>query len=159
MTRYAAGTEVSESRSREEIERTLMRYGASEFASYRSQERGGVAFMLKGRRYQLMVPLPDPDDRRFKFTESRGYMRSAQSAREAYEQEVRRRWRVLLLKLKAAFESVDLGMETVEQALWSLVVLPSGEPIADWAMPRIEHAYRTGGDLPPLLPSGGGNGG
>lgn len=42
MVKYAESTEVSSSRTRDEIERTLRRYGASEFVYGRNEEKNAA---------------------------------------------------------------------------------------------------------------------
>lgn len=62
--RYAAETDVSVARSREEIEATLHRYGATGFG-YVTDETipaAVIVFRLDSRHYRLYVPLPRPDD-------------------------------------------------------------------------------------------------
>ena len=49
MTRYAANTEVSSSRSRDEIERTLERYGADQFLYGWQEESAIVGFRMHER--------------------------------------------------------------------------------------------------------------
>src|SRR5688500_2693571 len=59
MTRYAATTEVSSSRSRDEIERTLTRYGADQFLYGWQETSAVVGFRMHGRQIKFMLPLPD----------------------------------------------------------------------------------------------------
>ena len=61
--RYAAKTTVSSAASREEIERTLARYGAEGFAYGWSGAESQVAFVMNGLRIQLRLPLPERNDR------------------------------------------------------------------------------------------------
>jgi len=62
---YAKGTEVPVSRSRDEIERTLARYGASTFAYGWDGKRALVEFVVDDRRVRLTVPLADRDAHKF----------------------------------------------------------------------------------------------
>lgn len=50
MTRYAAQTSVSTEKTRNEIERTLKRYGADRFAYVSEPDKATIAFEMKGRR-------------------------------------------------------------------------------------------------------------
>ena len=59
MPKYAENTAVSSSRSRDEIERTLSRYGATQFAYAWAEGRGMIGFVLNGKQVRLSVPLPD----------------------------------------------------------------------------------------------------
>lgn len=94
MTRYAEGTTVSADRSRVELERTLRRFGADQFATGWDEATGqqAVAFRMAGRQIRLELQLPDLDDPEFRLTPT-GKGRATSAAREAYERESRRRWR------------------------------------------------------------------
>ena len=59
MPKYAENTAVSSSRSRDEIERTLSRYGATQFAYAWAEGRGMIGFVLNGKQVRLSVPFPD----------------------------------------------------------------------------------------------------
>lgn len=151
MAHYAAKTDVSSDKSRAEIERTLMRYGATGFLYGNTQSQALVMFEMKGRRIKFLLPLPDRNAREFTHTPGRRLPRSAAQQDAAYEQAVRQRWRALLLCIKAKLESVQSGIETFEEAFLPHIMLPNGQTVGDWMVPQIESAYR-GGDMPPLLP-------
>ena len=61
---YAQGTEVSVGRSRDEIERTLTRFGADGQLWARDDAKGIVVigFRRQGRTYRFSVRLPKLDD-------------------------------------------------------------------------------------------------
>ena len=61
MSKYAAQTIVPVDRSKAEIEKILMRYGASSFAYGWEGSRAMVGFQMNGRRivFKLGMPLPD----------------------------------------------------------------------------------------------------
>lgn len=149
MSRYAEGTEVSADKSRTEIERTLQRYGATGFMYGWQGSRAVIGFELKGRRYRLVLPLPDKNDRKFTH-HSRGW-RTPEAALKAWEQGTRQRWRALALVIKAKLEAVECGISTVEEEFLAHVVLPSGMSVGEWMAPQIESTYKTG-KMPPLLP-------
>lgn len=156
MTKYAQGTEVDVDRSRLELERTLRRFGADQFASAwaSNPERYMVAFRMSGRQIRLDLPMPDPDDPEFRLTGT-GRVRATSAAREAYQAEVRRRWRSLLLVVKAKLTAVADGISTLEREFLADVVLPSGETLGERLAPQIEATYATG-SVPALLPAPGG---
>jgi hypothetical protein len=60
MARYAENTQVSSESSRAEIERTLRRYGASEFAYGWDKQQAALMFALADRRIRFALPMPDP---------------------------------------------------------------------------------------------------
>ncbi len=148
---YAEKTEVPADRSRGEIERTLERYGAKSFAYGWDEGRAIVGFQMGGRQIRILVPLPDRNAREFTHTPERGFKRTEKQARDAWDQEVRRRWRALGLVIKAKLEAVETGIATFEQEFLAYVVLPSGVTVGEYLAPQIEETYRTG-RMPALLP-------
>ena len=155
MPRYAEGTKVNSYRSREEIERTLIRYGATGFMYGTQGDRATVAFEMDERRVQFILPMPDRTDREFTHTPSRGQVRTQDQQDKAYEQAVMQRWRALALVIKAKLEAVDAGITEFESEFMAHIVLPNGQTVGNWMRPQIERAYETG-SMPPLLPAPGG---
>src|SRR3712207_3164132 len=103
MSRYAANTEVSSSRSRDEIERTLERYGADQFLYGWQEDNAVVGFRMQGRQVRFVLPLPSKSEKRF--TEHSRGLRSPEAAHKEWEQAVRQRWRALALVIKAKLEA------------------------------------------------------
>jgi len=68
MSAYAEGTSVAPEKSRAEIERTLQRFGADEFAYGSSRQRTVVGFSAHGRQIRIELALPDPAEQRFHLT-------------------------------------------------------------------------------------------
>ena len=62
---YARSTDVSSGRSRDEIERTLERYGADQFLYGWQEDAAVVGFRIGGRHIRLILPLPAKTERRF----------------------------------------------------------------------------------------------
>jgi hypothetical protein len=150
MPSYAKDTEVTADRSKQEIETLLERFGATAFMYGRQGNRAAVGFELRGRRYRMLLNLPDPGDPVFSRTPEKRLARSSQAARAAYEQEVRRRWRSLALLIKADLVAVEDGIVTLETVLQPFTVLPSGQTAGEWLDPQIERTYSTGA-MPPML--------
>jgi hypothetical protein len=146
---YAAKTTVSVDKSRAEIERVMTRFGATSFVCGWHGPCAVLMFEAKGRRLRFDLPIPDVNDKQFG-------SRSLTQRQKLQEQEARRRWRSLLLVIKAKLESIASGIETFDEAFLSHIVVPGGETIAEWAIPQIVRAYADGLQLPPLL--GGGPG-
>lgn len=161
MTRYAESTTVSSEKSRGEIEKTLTRYGADQFMYGWKDGAAVVAFRAQGRHIRFMLPMPDRNDDRFKYTNhtnqwARKRLTDAAQA-EKYEQAVRQLWRALALCIKAKLEAVEAGITTFEDEFMAQIILPNGESMSEHARPLIARAYATG-QMPPLLPYlGGGN--
>lgn len=151
MSRYAQNTDVTSDRSRNEIERTLQRYGADQFF-YGWQEGGAtLGFRMHSRRVQFILPLPDRNADEFRYTPSRGYERSQKDWDAAYEQAIRQKWRALALVVKAKLEAVESGITSFEEEFLAHIVLPNGQRVGAFMVPQIATAYQTGA-MPPLLP-------
>lgn len=142
MTRYAEDTTVPASRSRDEIERTLDRYGASAFHYSREEVPSGVAvgieFKLQGHLVRLAMLLPSSKEARFTL-DTRGYHRSENAARELWEKATRQRWRALALVVKAKLEAIESG----------IVVPGTDETVGQRIIPAIKQ-----GRTVPALPAG-----
>jgi hypothetical protein len=153
MSRYAANTEVSSSRSRDEIERTLERYGADQFLYGWRDTNAVVGFRMKDRHVRFVLPLPAKTDKAFTEYESRGklWLRTDEAARKLYEQAVRQRWRALALVIKAKLEAVETGISEFEDEFMANIVLPNGRTVSEEVRPRIATAYESG-EMPPMLP-------
>jgi hypothetical protein len=149
MTQFAANTSVSASASRDEIERTLTRYGADQFLYGWQDNAAMVGFRMEGRHVKFVLAMPARDDRRFTH-HSRGARTSDASAKE-WEQAVRQRWRALALVIKAKLEAVESGISVFEDEFLANIMLPTGETAGDWMRPQIAEAYRVG-TMPALLP-------
>ena len=147
---YAAGTSVPVSRSRDEVEKILTRYGADQFGFATSPSAAMIMFVVNGRQVRLVVPLPDRDGREFTRSEQ-NRARTAESALRAWEQACRQRWRALVLVVKAKLEAVEAGIVTFDQEFAMHMVLPDGSVVGDQVIPRIQLAYESG-ETPSLLP-------
>ena len=138
MTRYAQGTDVPVSRSQEEVERTLVRFGCQQRAWMRDDAKPmiALAFTRKGLSYRMVMPLD----------------------KSGGERETRRRMRVVLLWLKAQCEMVDTGLMSFEDAFLPHAALPDGRTVAQAFQPQVQ-AMLTEGRMPSLtlsLPQGEG---
>lgn len=152
MAKYAAKTEVPESQSRTEIERTLTRYGATAFAYGWSSDHSvaQVMFEMAGRRMRFELRMPDRSAKEFTH-DGRGYQRTEAGMRAAYDQEARRLWRSLALAIKAKLEIVASGIVTMEDEFLSHIVLPDNSTVGQWVHPQLNEVYGRG-NMPALLP-------
>lgn len=151
MNRFAEKTTVPSETSRAEIERTLRRYGASGFMYGWQGDRAVVAFQMQQRQVRFLLPMPDRDEQRFRFTPARRNHRSPQDQEKAWEQACRQSWRALALVIKAKLEAVEAGITIFEDEFLAHIVLPDGQCAGDWLRPQIARAYETQ-NMPPLLP-------
>ncbi len=148
MPRYAANTNVSSELSRLEIEKTLIRYGADNFAYATANGQALIGFTMNERQIKFILPLPKKEE--FKYTPT-GRDRSENSQYEAWEQACRQRWRALHLVIKAKLEAVECGISEFEDEFMANVVLPGGKTVGEFMKPQIESAY-INGEIPKLLP-------
>jgi hypothetical protein len=124
---YAEKTKVPVSRSRDELERVLTRYGADAFGYGWDQGRAVVSFRAHDRhiRFAMAIPLN--------------------------AQEERQRWRALVLVVKAKLEAVESGITTFEEEFLAHVVIADGSTVGEWMAPQLEQVYATG-EMPALMP-------
>lgn len=136
IRRFAEGTSVPVERSRQEIETLLRRNGATGFASAWQKERFTIAFEMKGRRCRFDVPAPDP--KKYRTTHS-------------WEAEDRRRWRALLLIIKAKLELVSSGDADFEAEFLAQMLTPDGTTVGERLLPHLAEVL-NGAPMPPMLP-------
>lgn len=129
---FAEKTRVPVEQTRNEIERTLTRYGANRFAYFTEPGKAIIVFEANGRRLRFDLPVPAGDGDKDK-------------------QVARQKWRALLLCIKAKLESVQSKIETFEEAFLAQVVMPDGQTVATHLIPRIAQAYESQ-SMVPLLP-------
>lgn len=149
MTQYAANTEVSSGKSRDEIESTLARYGADQFMYGWQDEAAVVGFRMHALHVRFILPLPSKSARVFTH-HSRG-ARDPGAAGKAWEQAVRQRWRALALVIKAKLEAVESGIAIFEDEFLANIMLPDGSTAGDFMRPQVAEAYRIGA-MPAMLP-------
>lgn len=152
---YAQFTEVPIEKTKAEIERLVSRAGASSFlAGYDGATgRAMIAFALKGWNIRLSLNLPKSASDCAH--DAAGRTRSLEGAQRAMEQEHRARWRALLLVVKAKFEGVDRGIETLEHAFLADIHLADGRTVGEHAIPELQDALKSGRlVMRPLLGAG-----
>ena len=139
MSGYASKTSVPISRSRNEIERTLIRYGADEFFYGTCLRGAAIGFKYKGRCIKYNVPLPE-----------RGKYPQNKTGEQKWEKECRRSWRVLLLLIKAKLEAITAGHTTFEDEFLAQTCITGGQTVSEKLQPQIESMLHTG-EMPLLL--------
>lgn len=145
---YAQNTDVSAERSRAEIETVLKAAKASRFGYMTDEDSAAIVFELLGLRMKMTVPMPKLEDAQFGRT-PKGRVRSKENARrQAYEQELRRRWRALLLVIKAKLEAVASGISTIEEEFLSSITNARGITIGEWFRVTGEKALGITRQLP-----------
>lgn len=119
---YAKKTKVPVDRSRSEIERLLSNYGADQFLYAAAAGAARVAFRMKNRAVRFDLPLP------------------TLKSEDATAAEHRRRWRALVLVIKAKLEAVASGITTFEQEFYAHILLPGGLTVYEMSSPQVAHA-------------------
>jgi hypothetical protein len=141
---YAATTEASSEKTRNDIMRLLTLKGATKSGYSTEPGFDTIAFELEERRVKLVLPLPTRQDRRVVYTDKERYIRTPREQIKAYEQLIRSRWRALYLVVKAKIEAVELGISTFEDEFLANTVLPNQQTVAEYLKPQIERVYMTG---------------
>jgi hypothetical protein len=140
-----------------EIERTLSNYGASQFVSGWDEKKGQavVQFQMRDRRIRFIVELPKSEELRTFERKTRTRLkvveRTDSQVSKEREQELRRRWRALLLVVKAKLEAVDSNISSFDEEFMAHIVTESGRTIGEMIIPQLDKVAASG-HLPPLLP-------
>lgn len=148
--RFAQNTDVSSDRSRSEIEKTLMRYGATGFAYGWQGSVAIIGFVMKERQIRFSLPMPDKKAKEFWQTPSGRDRRDPDAAHQAWEQATRQRWRALSLAVKAKLEAVECHITSFEEEFLAHIVLPNGKTAGQELVPMIADAYQKK-KMPQLL--------
>lgn len=148
--RFAQSTSVPVERSKAEIEGLLARYGATAFVSGWRDNYAQIQFDAQGRRIRFTLPLPDPTNRKFTTSPTRGKVLPPEAARKNWEQACRQSWRALALVVKAKLEAVAAGISEFENEFLANIVLPDGGTVGERTRPQIALMYESG-SMTPLL--------
>lgn len=154
MGRYASKTSVSSEKSRNEIERTLQRYGASGFGFWIEDDSALVQFQIEKLKIAFKLPMPDRKSEEFTMSSHENeWQRKAlapETANKRWEQACRQRWRALSLVIKAKLEAIDSGISTFEEEFMAHIMLPDGVTVGEKLVPGLTVLKETG-DMPKLL--------
>ena len=130
MARYASNTKVSSEKSRNEIERTLQRYGASGFGFWLEDDKALVQFTIENLKIAFNLPMPDRKSEEFTMSSHvNDWQRkplAADTSHKRWEQACRQRWRALSLVIKAKLEAIDSGISTFQEEFMAHIMLPDG---------------------------------
>lgn len=136
--RFAQRTKVDSNRSKVEIESMLRKRGASSCLSGEHQGQFMLVFEMRDRRLKFIMPL---------LTAGRGVAETKAKA------ENRRRYRALLLVLKAKLEAVDSKIVEFESEFLAHIVFAGNETVGERMVPQMRAAL-VDKELPPLLGAG-----
>jgi hypothetical protein len=154
---YAENTSVAFEKSIAEIITLIKRAGAQQIGQFESDDHFAIQFVLADRLIRFRVPLPGLDT--IPARNGNNVALNLPQRKERLAQSHRQRGRALLLVIKAKLESVESGIETLEQAFLAHVVMADGATVYERIAEPLAVEYRTGapnvtmGLLP--APSGG----
>lgn len=121
--RYAEGTTVSVDRSRAELRRILVNHGVLRLA-WASEPAGDIIqFEYGGQLFRLRVAYPTAGDL--------ATTRRPRNLRAALEAEWRRRWRAIVLLIKAKLEFADGETTSLFRELLPYAVLTDGRTLEE----------------------------
>jgi hypothetical protein len=146
--RYAEGTDVSPEKSRADLEAVLRKNGAQEFNFYAGPERDIFTYRIQGWLVRHVLERPKPATLQSK-KPGAPTLKPEQLKRLA-DKEWRRRWRALLLVVKAKLEIVANGDSSVPREFMADLLLANGETMRDVMLPRLEAMYSSG-EMPSLM--------
>lgn len=153
---YAENTAVAFEKSISEIIGLVKRAGAQQIGQFEGDDQFAIQFVLENRMIRFRLPFPTIDQ--MPTRNGNNVTLTNQQRRDRLDQRIRQRGRALLLVIKAKIESVESGIETIEQAFLAHVVMANGETVHERVSKSIAIEYQTGkpnaalGLLPP--PSG-----
>lgn len=119
---FAEKTSVPVDRSKAEIDSLLRKYGADQIASSWEASGARLGFRMNGRAILFHLPLPGEDD----------------------PQEIRRRWRALVLILKGKLVAATTGITTFEEEFLAHIVTEDGRTVSEHVIPRLKNGSING---------------
>lgn len=143
---FAENTQVAVEKTKLELDRLLLKHGATQRGTAHDDERGiaVVFFGLSGRQIRLQVPLPKLEQ--FKLRAGSSWIvASREDQLRRWEQACRSRWRAMLLITKAKLEFIALGQSSVDR-----------RSVGEFLKSGLDEAYLNG-RMPPLLGMGTGD--
>lgn len=148
MRRYAEKTSVPVDKTRSEVQNLLERHGADQFIFGTTGGQILVAFEMPAvdkqgdkvrRRLRFLVPMP---------------VQGRALSEQKVKAETRRRWRALLLVLKAKLEAVASHIVSFDEEFLAHIVIEGNTTVGDRFTPTLTAAIAQGGNMPPLLGAG-----
>ena len=144
MSDYARGTTVEVYASQLEVMKLLSKFGIKKHAFF-SDESGAAAIAFERNRlsYRISIEMPNSGDA--EFTKDRyGHSRPLADAVERSNAECRRRWRCLVLIVKAKLVAVEDHVTSFEKEFMAYAVVDGHRTLADVMVPQLIEAAETG---------------
>jgi len=150
---YADNTKVPTSKSIQDIEKIILRFGADGFMyGWQKDERdnhiAAISFRYENRQIRFHLPIGKAEDH---LMTPRMHRRTERQAEEFFHKDVNRRWRSLLLIIKAKLVAIQDGITTFDNEFLAFMVLPNGRTAGDWLVPQLDEAMEQG-IMPELVP-------
>jgi hypothetical protein len=139
---YAEATKVPFEQSVMEIMKMIRRAGAEQVGQMEDTRFFAVQFTLADRMIRFRVPFPTVDE----MPERDGYGRTIPPSKrmEKLGQAKRQKGRALMLVIKAKLESVESGVETIEEAFLANVVMSDGRTVYERISAPLALEYSEG---------------
>lgn len=142
MGNYAHTTSVPVGKSQCEAVQILERYGATGHMTGQMPNGASfIAFVYKGQAVRLEIPVT--------FRDAKGRAQTP----DWCAQELRRRWRVLVLWLKGQLEAIDNELLSPMQAFMPHLQLRDGRTMAQAAEAEPQLLAKLGGGMVPAAPA------
>lgn len=145
---FADGTVVTPEKSRTEIERTVRRYGATEFGFGEKPDSAFVGFTIGARRIKFTIKRPTEREIR----DAQKLWIEPRRIPTKIDAEWRRRWRSLTLAIKAKLEIAATGIVPFEEEFLGSTVFDNGETVYEVMRGQLESVYER--TAPLLLTAG-----
>jgi hypothetical protein len=139
---YAEATTVPFEKSVGEIVALIKRAGAMQIGQMDDIGFYAIQFVLGDRMIRFRLPLPSIDE--MPRHNGRHQALSPHQRQDRLAQAKRSRARALLLVIKAKLESVESGIETLEQAFLAHVVMADGATVYERIAQPIALEYQSG---------------
>jgi hypothetical protein len=157
--KFAAKTSTSVAKSKGEIEDLITRSGGTDFATVNRDGSAMVLFHFNQRNIMFELLLPRLEDFKTRKTPT-GKVKDCSSSEQLklFEQACRSAWRGLVMCVKAKFISIEMGVESFDEAFLPHIVVqgPNGrsQRFAAVALQAIAQSSGSGKPLQLLLGSG-----
>lgn len=139
---YAEGTSVALEKSISEIISLVKKHGATQIGQAEDDGFYAIQFRLAERMIRFKLPFKSIEQ--MPKYNGRNHLLTASQRKERHDQHKRQRGRALLLVIKAKLESVEIGIETVEQAFLANVVMADGRTVHERIAEPLAVEYQTG---------------
>lgn len=146
---YAEATSVALEKSISEIVAMVRKAGAEQIGQMEEPDQFTIGFKLGERLIKFRVGFPSLDE--MPLRNGRNQALDNHQRRELLEQRKRQKGRALMLVIKAKLESVESGIETLEEAFLANVVMSDGATVYERMAEPIALEYDKG---PPARFSG-----